>query len=151
RSFEEFANEVVFTKKGSPVQVVLDRRGTKTPVALSPKYEADVGLQRAGVEHPFEWTIDDGKGPKVVIAPTEPVLVSGRFAGGAAAALRLARIAQALGVESVRIELPSRKDFPARDVALPTPKPDWKTEGPPMLGVALHERTLTVETVFPGG
>jgi membrane-associated protease RseP (regulator of RpoE activity) len=151
RSFEEFANEVVFTRRGSPVEVVLDRRGAKVPVALSPKYEAEMGLQRAGVEHPFEWTIDDGKSPKLVIGPNEPVRVSGRFAGGAASALRLARIAQALGVESVRIELPSRSGAPARDVALPLPKPDWKTEGPPMLGVALHDRTLTVESVFPGG
>jgi regulator of sigma E protease len=133
------------------VPVVVDRRKKEVSVALSPKFEADIGLQQAGVGRPLEWTIDDGKGPKVVVGSADAVRVSGRAAVGGAAAYLLAKDARDVGVESVKIEFPDRPDVPAREVRLPRPAADTKTLPEPKLGVAVQMRTLVVESVFPGG
>ena len=151
RSFEDFASEVVFTKKGAPAEVVVDRAGKRVAVQLSPKYEAGVGLQKAGVGPASEWSFDDGHGGKVVVGPAERVRIAGRAAAGGLAAARLAVDARDLGVETVRIEFPDRPGDPGHEVTLPRPTPATKAVPPPQLGVALQFHTLEIEKVFPGG
>ena len=151
RSFEDFANEVVFTKKGAPVEVVVERGGKPVTVLLSPKYEAGIGLQKAGVEPAAEWTFDDGHGGKVTVGVAERVRVSGRAATGGREASALVGLAREMGVDSVKIELPDRAGDSGHDIALPRPTPATKTTPGPQLGVVLQFHTLVIDRVFPGG